>query len=119
MTRPGPWRSPEGHSLPFLGPHGDLTMPAEDLAETAYWHDLLIGYLEGRPPPASAKQPRVTAKLRLYAAIHRRGATEVAAGRARPLLGQHQAQPRLWFLTLPKCRHRQPRKRSRPRRRRI
>lgn len=68
---------------PSLNRWLELTVPPEDLAEAAVWHQLLIDYLEGRVPPGSARQPQVTARLREYAALTRRGAADFAAAKAR------------------------------------
>lgn len=79
LTRPGPWESPEGRPQPYIDRHGDPVTPREDTSDTAYWYALLIDYIEGRPPPASVRQPRVTPKLRMYAATHDQAAREFAA----------------------------------------
>src|ERR1035438_5888437 len=78
--RAGPWESPEGRPSPQLDRFCQLTVPPEDLAELADWFELLIGYISGRVPPASAKQPQVTRKMAVYAQITRHAALAAATG---------------------------------------
>jgi hypothetical protein len=87
------WLSAEGRPQPFIDRHGDPVTPREDTPDTAYWFTLLIDYIEGRPPPASARQPRVTPKLRMYAATHGRAAREFAAARAQEAARAAPSQP--------------------------
>jgi hypothetical protein len=56
-----------------------VTIPPEDAAEHSGYARLLIDYIEGRPPPASAKQPRVTRKLRAWAELVKQVAQDFAA----------------------------------------
>lgn len=93
LTRPGPWESPEGKPQPYLDRHGDPVTPREDAPDTAYWYALLIDYIEGLLLPASVRQPRVTPKLRLYAATHAQAAREFAAALGRKAAGAGQRPP--------------------------
>jgi hypothetical protein len=73
---------------PFLNRWRELTVPPEDLAELAGWLAVLIGYISGRFPPASARQPVVSRKLAAYADLARRGAADFAAAQHRAAAGR-------------------------------
>jgi hypothetical protein len=60
-----------------------MLVPATDLPEVAVWLRLLVDLLSGHLPPASARQPKVTNKLRYYAAVTAEAARDHEAARHR------------------------------------